>query len=59
VPADRSVCLIHPENVASIRVAAKAGYSQTHVVSFNGAPTLLFERPRGGTRAAAAAPAGR
>jgi RimJ/RimL family protein N-acetyltransferase len=46
LPAARTVCLINPENAASIRVAEKAGYAQTHVTTFNNAPTLMFERPR-------------
>lgn len=44
--AARTVCLIHPENAASIRVAEKAGFAQTHVATYNNAPALLFERPR-------------
>ena len=43
---ERTVCLINPDNAASIRVAEKAGYDQTHVATFNNAPTLMFERGR-------------
>jgi len=46
LPAARTVCLINPENAASIRVAGKAGYTETHVATFNNAPTLMFERAR-------------
>jgi len=44
--AARTVCLIGPENAASIHVAEKAGYVQTHRTTFNNAPTLMFERAR-------------
>jgi RimJ/RimL family protein N-acetyltransferase len=44
--ADRTVCLINPENAASIHVAQKAGYAQTHLATFNNAPALVFERLR-------------
>ena len=47
--APRTVCLINPENAASIRVAEKAGYAQPHRTTYNGAPTLLFERARFGS----------
>jgi len=40
---ERTVCLINPDNAASIRVAEKAGYDQTHRTTFNKAPTLMFE----------------
>jgi len=43
---ERTVCLINPDNAASIRVAEKAGYDQTHRTTFNKAPTLMFERGR-------------
>jgi len=36
---ERTVCLINPDNAASIRVAEKAGYDQTHRTTFNKAPT--------------------
>ncbi len=40
----RTVCLINPENLASIRVAEKCGYQQFKSSEFNGQPTLFFER---------------
>jgi RimJ/RimL family protein N-acetyltransferase len=43
--AARTVCLIHPENTASIHVAEKVGFSQTHIATYNNAPILMFERP--------------
>jgi RimJ/RimL family protein N-acetyltransferase len=42
----RSVCLIHPANAASIRVAEKAGFGRTQSVRFKDAKTLLLERAR-------------
>jgi RimJ/RimL family protein N-acetyltransferase len=47
LPAARTVCLINPENVASIHVAEKVGYVQTHLATSNNTPVLMFERPRG------------
>lgn len=42
--AQRTVCLISPENVASIRVAQKCGYSEMARTRYKGEPTLLFAR---------------
>ena len=42
--AQRTVCLIDPDNVASIRVAEKCGYRRVASSTYKGAPTLLFER---------------
>ena len=41
----RTVCMIGPDNAASIRLAERAGYRSFARSRFNGAPTLLFERP--------------
>lgn len=41
---ERSVCLISPVNLASIRVAEKAGYSDGKKVVMNGSETLCFSR---------------
>jgi RimJ/RimL family protein N-acetyltransferase len=40
----RTVCLIHPENLASIRVAQKCGYRESRRTTYKGHPTLLFAR---------------
>lgn len=40
----RTACLITPENVASIRVAAKCGYRETARATYKGVGTLIFER---------------
>jgi len=42
----RSVCLIDPANVASIRVAEKAGFGGAQAVRFRDSQTLLLERVR-------------
>jgi RimJ/RimL family protein N-acetyltransferase len=40
----RTVCLIGPENVASIRVAEKCGYREFARTEYKGEATILFER---------------
>ncbi len=40
----RTVCLISPENLASIRVAEKCGYKEFKSTTYRGQPTILFER---------------
>ena len=40
----RTVCMINPDNVPSVRVAEKAGYAEYARTSFKGTPTILFER---------------
>ena len=40
----RTVCLIDPENSASIRVAEKCGYAQARQVTYRNHDTRLFER---------------
>jgi RimJ/RimL family protein N-acetyltransferase len=44
LPSQRTVCLISPENVASIRVAEKCGYREFHRTTYKNQPTVLFER---------------
>jgi RimJ/RimL family protein N-acetyltransferase len=41
----RTVCLIDPENRASIRVAEKCGYVELVRTTYKMQPTILFERP--------------
>lgn len=41
---NRTVCLIDPENLASIRVAEKCGYREFARVPFNNKPSVFFER---------------
>ncbi len=40
----RTVCIINPENLVSIKVAGKCGYVQKDIASYAGQPVLLFER---------------
>jgi RimJ/RimL family protein N-acetyltransferase len=42
----RTVCLISPNNAASLRVAAKIGYRETGRTKKNGEAEILFERLR-------------
>jgi RimJ/RimL family protein N-acetyltransferase len=44
--AARTVCLIHPDNARSIRLAEKCGYREYARTSYHGGPTVLFERLR-------------
>ncbi len=40
----RTVCLIDPENLPSIRVAEKCGFKEFARTTYKGGPTILFER---------------
>ncbi|PYE53845.1 GNAT family N-acetyltransferase [Deinococcus yavapaiensis] len=42
--AKPTFCLIHPDNLASVRVARKCGYHLRSQVTYRDQPTLLFER---------------
>ncbi len=42
--AARTVCLIDPDNAASIRVAEKCGYRELQRTTYKDKPTLLFAR---------------
>src|SRR5271166_6300861 len=43
-PGVRTACIIHPENVRSLRVAEKCGYRSPLLTTYRGEPTLLFTR---------------
>ncbi len=43
---ERTCCIIHPDNAASIRVALKSGYHEKLRTEFKGQPTTIFERTR-------------
>jgi RimJ/RimL family protein N-acetyltransferase len=43
---DRTVCIIAPENAASVRVAEKQGYRVLADGTYKGNPTRIFERIR-------------
>lgn len=40
----RTVCIIDPDNLSSIRVAEKCGYREVTRTSYKGSPVILFER---------------
>ncbi len=40
----RTVCIINPENLLSIRVAAKCGYREQLRTTYKGSPIILYER---------------
>ncbi len=42
--ADKTSCIIHPENLASIRVAEKCGYREHARTTYKGGPTIVFTR---------------
>src|SRR5262249_20611442 len=42
-----TVCIIDPDNAASIRVAEKCGYRFVTHATYRGAPILTYERPVG------------
>lgn len=44
--APRTVCLIDPDNTASLRVAAKCGYGGAAPLTYKGDPVLRLERAR-------------
>jgi RimJ/RimL family protein N-acetyltransferase len=44
LPGERTVCLIHPENAASFRVAAKCGYGERRRAEYKGHATVVLER---------------
>lgn len=43
----RTVCIIDPPNVASIRVAEKCGFKRYADTTYLGTPTVLYERTAG------------
>jgi RimJ/RimL family protein N-acetyltransferase len=42
--AARTACLIHPENLQSIRVAEKCGYQEFQRTTYKGQPAIIFAR---------------
>jgi len=42
--SNRTVCLIHPANLASIRVAEKCGFREYRRTVYKGHPTTMFDR---------------
>lgn len=46
--APRTVCMIAPENLASLKLAARVGYRAYAVAAYKDHEVQLFERPRAG-----------
>ncbi len=44
LPGSTTVCIIHPENAASLRVAGKIGYREVIRTEYAGAPTVILRR---------------
>ncbi|WP_295186560.1 GNAT family N-acetyltransferase [uncultured Brevundimonas sp.] len=44
--ATRTVCMISPENLASLKLAARVGYRSYATTTYKDHPVQLFERPR-------------
>jgi RimJ/RimL family protein N-acetyltransferase len=44
LPTLRSVCIIDPENLSSIRVAEKMGFTRWQETTYHGSPTIVFSR---------------
>jgi len=40
----RTMCLIHPDNLASIKVAQKCGFRESLRATYRGEPTIVFHR---------------
>ena len=51
--APRTVCLIAPENAASLHVAQKCGFRERTRGTYKGEDTVIFERPRPAEESAA------
>lgn len=43
---EKTVCIIDPENVASIRVASKTGFREIASTTYRGEPTIMYQRDR-------------
>ena len=44
LPSKRTVCIISPAHLASLRVAAKCGYTEYGRAEYHGDPSVLLER---------------
>lgn len=45
IAADRTVCLIEPNNIRSVRLAERIGFTPSGNTTFRGARQLMMERP--------------
>jgi RimJ/RimL family protein N-acetyltransferase len=46
LPDPRTICLIHPENVPSLRVAEKCGFREWFRGTYHNEPCILFQHTR-------------
>lgn len=46
LPGEETVCIIAPDNAASLRVAAKVGYRERRRTLYHDAMTIVLHRPR-------------
>ena len=46
LPSDRTVCMIHPDNAPSFRVAARFGFTELERATYKDAPVVLLQRPK-------------
>jgi RimJ/RimL family protein N-acetyltransferase len=44
LPPGDTVCIIDPDNTASLRVAAKLGFQKAETTTHNGSPTIILRR---------------
>jgi RimJ/RimL family protein N-acetyltransferase len=44
--ADQTTCIVHPENLRSIRVAEKCGYREFQRTTYKGQPSIVYVRAR-------------
>jgi RimJ/RimL family protein N-acetyltransferase len=47
VASDATVCMISPENLASVRLAERVGYAPYAMADYKGSNVQLYRRPRG------------
>ena len=47
VTSDATVCMISPENLASVRLAERVGYAPYAMADYKGSNVQLYRRPRG------------
>lgn len=45
IATSRLVCIIHPENASSIKLARVLGFARQYDLEYKGAPMALFSRP--------------
>jgi RimJ/RimL family protein N-acetyltransferase len=54
LPAPRTICIIHPENRPSIRLAEKCGFRELRRTTYKDSPTVVFGRESAAPSAAEA-----